>query len=79
MTNHVESAFQFLPTPKRRKSRKLRKNYDVMILPPRVAKGRYPKGQGFNRGLTVPARIIRGDRLFDRGPLTSPDDPYLRN
>lgn len=80
MSTYTESDFQFTPTRKRRKSRKARKNYVTVTLTPRSAKGRYPKGQGFNRGLTVPSRVVRGDRIFDHGPITDPhNDPYLRS
>jgi hypothetical protein len=42
---------------------KAREDFDVKILPPRKAKGRYRKGEGFNRGLRAQRRPVRGDRL----------------
>lgn len=35
----------------------------VIKLPPRMAKGRYPKGKGFNRQMRVDRGFIRGDRI----------------
>lgn len=60
-----ESEFQFKATPKpKRKSRKMRKNYDVTVLPERKAKGRYPKGQGFNKRTRIKGRKpIMGDAI----------------
>lgn len=43
---------QFANTPKKPKlhgSKRRRKHFDVKVLPDRKAKGRYPKGQGFNK------------------------------
>jgi len=59
-----ESQFHH-PTPKKkRKSRKLRKNYDVMVLRDAKAKGRYRKGEGFRRGPKVRRHPIMGDIVF---------------
>ncbi len=57
-----ESQFQGLKPTKKRRSRKLRKNYDVIVLPACKAKGRFRKGEGFRR-IPVPQRavVIGGD------------------
>jgi len=61
----VESAFTNVKTRKPRKSRKQRKNYDVVILPAKAAKGRYPKGQGLNKRTRIKGRKpIMGDRMI---------------
>lgn len=61
----VESQFANVKPPrKRRKSRRMRKNYDVVVLAPRKAKGRYPKGQGLNKRTRIKGRKpIMGDRM----------------
>jgi len=60
----VESAFTNVTQRRHRKSRRLEKNYDVIALPDRMAKGRYPKGQGFNKRTRIKGRKpVMGDRL----------------
>ena len=60
-----ESQFQHTqPKPKKRGRKRLRKNYDVMVLRDAKAKGRFRKGEGFNRGPKVRRRPIRGDVIF---------------
>ena len=41
-----------------------REGCDVTILPPRSAKGRYRKGEGFNKGLRANRTPIMGDAAF---------------
>lgn len=61
----IESQFANVePKPKKRGRPKLRKNYDVIALAPRKAKGRYRKGQGLNRGLRVQRKPIMGDTII---------------
>jgi len=69
----VESQFLGMKPKKRKKSRKKRENYVVTVLNPVKAKGRYPKGQGLNKGNRIKGRSpIRGDRMF-----TNPDAVWL--
>ena len=49
---------------KGKRTRKQRKNFDVNLLPPRSAKGRYRKGEGFNKGPHVHRTPIMGDALM---------------
>lgn len=60
----IESQFANATPTKRRKSRRLRKNYDVVLLPDAKARGRYPKGSGFNKRTRIKGRKpVMGDRL----------------
>lgn len=60
----VESQFSNLRAVKKKRSRRQRKNYDVIVLPDRMAKGRYPKGQGFNKAPRATRKPVMGDRLI---------------
>lgn len=51
-----ESQFLGAKLRKRRKSRKLEKNYDVKVLPDAKARGRYQKGSGFNKRTRIKGR-----------------------
>ena len=59
-----ESQFANVKTQRRRKSRKLRKNYDVVVLATRASEGRYKKGEGLRRGVRHRRRPIMGDALI---------------
>ena len=59
-----ESQFTGLKAKPRRKSRRMRKNYDVILLPDRMVKGRSPKGSGFNKVTRIKGRKpVMGDAL----------------
>lgn len=61
----VESQFLGMTPRKVKKTRKHRKNYDVVVLNDAKAKGRYPKGQGFNKVTRIKGRKpVMGDRLI---------------
>ena len=59
-----ESQFHHKIALKPRKSRKLLKNYDVIVLRDAKAKGQYRKGEGFRRGPRVQRKPIMGDALM---------------
>lgn len=78
--NVPSSQFTGAPKAKKLDGRKARrKNFTVIQLPPRMARGRM-KRQAFNRYMPLAERpVVQGDRIFDHGPITNPkEDPYLR-
>jgi len=62
-----ESAFTGKSIRKRRVSRKLFKNYEVVELPQRASEGRYQKGQGLRKRTRIKGRHpIMGDAISQR-------------
>lgn len=62
-----ESQFQHIIQPKKKSGRKkLRKNYDVIVLRDATAEGIYPKGSGFRKRTRLRQRRspLRGDNIY---------------
>ena len=60
----VESQFANVTPRKPRLTRKRRENWTIKVEPARMARGRYPKGAGFNKRTRIKGRKpILGDRI----------------